>query len=283
MEKKKMYIRYSAFLLSALLLSADVYPCVHRVAEVSEEAPVQNQWKGKKVAFLGDSITDKGHVGTTKNYWQFLEEMLGLEPLVYGINGHQWTGIFDQAQKLKAEQGDAVDAIFIFAGTNDYNAGTPLGEWYSVKEEAVEVSGPKQEVRKKRTLQTDDATFRGRINKVMSYLKTNFPTKQIILLTPIHRGYARFGDDNIQPDESYPNQLGLYVDEYVDVVKEAANVWAVPVIDLNSISGLYPVSDSHTRYFSKEKTDRLHPNADGHYRMAKALMYQLLAYPADFN
>lgn len=283
MEKKKMYIRYSAFLLSALLLSADVYPYVNRVAEVAEETTVQNQWKGKKVAFLGDSITDKGHVGTTKNYWQFLEDLLGLEPLVYGINGHQWTGVLGQAQKLKEEQGDAVDAILIFAGTNDYNAGTPLGEWYSVKEEAVEVSGPKQDVRKKRTLQTDDTTFRGRINKVMSYLKTNFPTKQIILLTPIHRGYARFSGDNIQPDESYPNQIGLYVDEYVDVVKEAANIWAVPVIDLNSISGLYPVNDSHIRYFSKEKTDRLHPNADGHYRMAKALMYQLLAYPADFE
>ena len=86
-------------------------------------------------------------------------------------------------------------------------------------------------------LQTDDRTFRGRINCVLSYLKTNYPTKQIILLTPIHRGYAKFGDNNIQPDESYPNGIGLYVDEYVKAIKEAANVWAVPVIDLNSISG----------------------------------------------
>ena len=102
-------------------------------------------------------------------------------------------------------------------------------------------------------------------------------------MTPIHRGYAKFGDNNIQPDESYPNGIGLYVDEYVKAIKEAANVWAVPVIDLNSISGLCPVFDSHTCYFHKEDTDRLHPNADGHYRMAKALMYQLLAYPADFE
>ena len=235
------------------------------------------------MAFLGDSITDKSHVGTAKNYWQFLEEMLGLEPLVYGINGHQWTGVLEQAEKLKAEKGDDVDAILIFAGTNDFNSNTLLGDWYSVKSEPVEVSGPKMETRQRRTLQMTDATFRGRINQVMSYLKTNFPTKQIILLTPIHRGYARFGDNNIQPDESYPNRIGLYIDDYVNVIKEAAGVWAVPVIDLNSISGLYPGSASHTRYISKENTDRLHPNADGHYRMAKALMYQLLAYPADFE
>lgn len=278
-----MRTRYSAFLLSALLWSADVYPYTNCIQPVIQENATQNQWKGKKVAFLGDSITDKVHVGTAKNYWQFLEELLGLEPLVYGINGHQWTGIWGQAEKLKAEQGDNIDAILIFAGTNDYNSGTPLGEWYSVKEETIEVSGPKSEVRNRRILQMDENTFKGRINKVMSYLKTNFPTKQIILLTPIHRGYARFGDTNIQPDESYPNQIGLYVDQYVDVIKEAANVWAVPVIDLNSISGLYPVNDAHTRYFHNEKTDRLHPNADGHYRMAKALMYQLLAYPADFE
>ena len=41
--------------------------------------------------------------------------------------------------------------------------------------------------------------------------------------------------------------------------------------------------DSHTRYFANEVKDRLHPNAEGHYRMAKALMYQLLAFPADFE
>lgn len=187
------------------------------------------------------------------------------------------------SREIASRAGGDIDAILIFAGTNDYNADVPLGEWYAGKDEPVEVSGPKQEVRKRRTLQMNGQTFRGRINRVMSYLKTNYPTKQIILLTPIHRGYARFSDDNIQPDESYPNRLGLYVDAYVDVIKEAANVWAVPVIDLNSISGLFPVNDSHTRYFHKEDTDRLHPNADGHYRMAKSLMYQLLTYPADFE
>ena len=31
------------------------------------------------------SNSDKIHVGTTKNYWQYLSEMLGLELLDYGI------------------------------------------------------------------------------------------------------------------------------------------------------------------------------------------------------
>lgn len=247
------------------------------------QAVTENQWAGRKVAFLGDSITDEGHVGTTKNYWQYLQEMLGLVPFVYGINGQQWRDLPGQCAKLRAERGDDIDAILIFAGTNDYNSGTPLGEWYTTQEVPVEVSGPRMETRARRNLSTDGGTFRGRINAVMSYLKENFPTKQVILLTPIHRGYARFGDNNIQPDESYPNRIGLYVDAYVEAIKEAANVWAVPVIDLNSICGLYPNAGSHTRYFHDGETDRLHPNAEGHYRMAKALACRLLFYPANFE
>ena len=188
-----------------------------------------------------------------------------------------------QCERLRAERGGDINAILIFAGTNDYNSGTPLGEWYTTGEVPVEVSGPRSEIRTRRTLSMDGDTFRGRINIAMSYLKANFPDKQVILLTPIHRGYARFGDNNIQPDESYPNSLGLYADAYVDAVKEAANVWAVPVIDLNSICGLYPNADSHARYFHDAQSDRLHPNAEGHYRMAKALAYQLSSYPANFE
>ena len=244
---------------------------------------VEQQWNVKKVAFLGDSITDKEHIGTDKNYWQFLEEMLGIEALVYGINGHQWSDLPGQAEKLKEEAGDQVDAIIVFAGTNDYYADVPLGEWYSYEPQKTTVSGPETDTRMRRVFQMDGSCFRGRINMVMNYLKTEFPDRQIILLTPIHRGYARFGDGNIQPEESFPNTLGLYIDDYVQAIKEAANVWAVPVIDLNSISGLFPLNKSHERYFNDKETDLLHPNSEGHYRMAKALACQLLHFPADFR
>lgn len=256
-----------------------------RVAQETEadEVMLPNPWKGKRVAFLGDSITDKVHMGTAKNYWQFLEEWLGLTPLVYGINGNQWNGILKQAQKLKEEADGQVDAILVFAGTNDYNAGIPLGEWYDYVYQDTTVKGGGKEGRKKRTPSQDPDTFRGRINLAIDYLKRNFPTQQIILLTPIHRAQAQFSINNIQPEEAFPNKLGHYVDEYVQAIKEAANVWAVPVIDLNSVCGLFPMMDEHARYFHHSETDRLHPNADGHSRMAKALMYQLLAFPADFD
>lgn len=237
----------------------------------------------KKSGFLGDSITDKNHIGTTKCYWEYLAEMLGLEAFSYGINGNQMDGLLGQAENLLKEQGDAIDAIIVFAGTNDYNAGIPLGDWYEEEYREVPLADGKTGSRRYRKPVMSNDTFRGRINRLMNYLKTNFPSKQIIVLTPLHRGFAQFGAQNVQPEEAYPNRIGVYVDEYVQVLKEAGNVWAVPVIDLNSISGLYPMNDAHVRYFHQSDTDRLHPNAEGHRRMALALMYQLQAFPSTFE
>ena len=191
--------------------------------------------------------------------------------------------LYGQAQRMLAEQGDSVDAIVVFAGTNDYNGGVPLGEWYDTGERETVVGGGVKTVRKYRTPVMSGATFRGRINMLMDFLKTHYPDKQIMMLTPIHRAYACFGPDNVQPDERFANSIGAFFDEYVDAVREAAGVWAVPVIDLNSLSGLYPLNDSFVHCFSNGKTDRLHPNAEGHRRMALTIACQMMALPATFD
>lgn len=242
-----------------------------------------SQWAGARVAFLGDSITDARQLGSTNNiYWHNLEDILGITPYVYGISGHQMNQIIGQGERLEREHGQEVDAILVFIGTNDYNSNIPLGEWFSYSMEETVEDGPETVVRKHREPVYDNATFRGRANTTLRWLKTHYPDKQIIFLTPIHRGYARFSDKNIQPPESFANDCGYFIDDYVQAVKEIANVWAVPVIDLNSVSGLYPMLDEHTRYFRNADSDRLHPNTPGQLRMAWAIACQLLGYPAVF-
>ncbi|MBR5464468.1 MAG: SGNH/GDSL hydrolase family protein [Alistipes sp.] len=253
--------------------------------EEPKQLTIQNQWYGKRVAYLGDSITDERQTKTQQVYWQYLEELLGIVPTVYGISGNQWHQIIPQAERMIAKQGQEVDAILIFIGTNDFNAGVPIGEWYTEEPENLQVmpDGTK-EFRWKRTPVMDDATVCGRINKAMEFLKKNYPTKQIIVLTPIHRAiFVSQSNGRRQPDDRYSNKIGIYFSEYLKIYQEIANVWAVPVIDLNSICGLMPVMDEHAPYFRDAETDRLHPNSEGQYRMAKALMYQLLAHPADFE
>jgi lysophospholipase L1-like esterase len=252
-----------------------------KVKITDNEKPLHSQWQGKRLAFLGDSMTDKRRVGTTCVYWEYLNELLETEAFVYGISGNQWNDIYKQAVKLHEEKGTNIDAILIFAGTNDFNHSIPMGDFFSETAKQTNVNG-KEVTRKYRTPNLNDSTFCGRINKAMSYLKNNNPQQQIIIMTPIHRGYAKFNDKNVQPDENYSNGQGLYIDAYVEALKQAASYWAVPLIDLYSISGLFPLTEAQSQYFHNKDLDLLHPNALGDYRLAKTIQYQLLALPSGF-
>ena len=244
------------------------------------EKNLNSQWNGKRVAYLGDSMTQKPGDGSLV-YWEYLETLLGVKPFVYGISGHQWDDIYGQAVKLDNDRGSDIDAIFIFAGTNDYNDNVPLGKFFA---ETVKQTNHDGQIvnRKYRSRIYNDSTFCGRINKVMSYLKTHYPMQQVLILTPLHRGFAKFSDHNVQPEESFCNGQGLFLEDYVNTLKEAALNWAVPIIDLYSLSGLYPLSDSHTMYFRNSETDHLHLNSEGNYRLAKTIQYQLLTLPSTF-
>ncbi len=228
---------------------------------------VRHPWQGKRVGYLGDSITDPNCYGDKiKKYWDFLQEWLGITPYVYGISGRQWNDVPRQAEKLKQEHGGEVDAILILMGTNDFNDGVPIGEWFTETEEQVMAARgqtKKLETRKKRTPIMDGNTYKGRINIGINRLKQLFPDKQIVLLTPLHRSLADFGEKNVQPDENYQNSCGEYVDAYVQAVKEAGNVWGVPVIDFNAVTGLNPMVEEQLIYFYDAGYDRLHPSTKG--------------------
>jgi len=277
--------------LCALCLTAGFNSYAQKVKTVEKATPkvivtngdktLNTQWAGKKVAFFGDSMTDKRRVGTTCVYWEYLEELLGIHPSVYGISGNQWNDIYKQAVKLYREK-NQVDAILIFAGTNDYNHDVPVGKFYEETTKETNFNG-QTVTRKYRTPIMDGTTFCGRINKAMQFLKDSFPKQQIIIMTPIHRAQANFNPTNVQPDERYANGQGLYVDAYIDILKQAASNWSVPCIDLYSLSGLYPLSDSYVQFFHNGKFDRLHPNANGDYRLARTIQYQLLTLPSTFD
>lgn len=281
-------IKRKIWTIGILLLMASIsVPAQQNTGSVQSTVPTAvpkahgSQWQGKRVAYLGDSMTQPSKNGTNKIYWEYLSEWLGIQPFVYGISGHQWNNIYNQAVKLYEEKGTAVDAIFIFAGTNDYNHGIPMGSFFSETTKETNHNG-KMVTRKYRVPIENDTTFCGRVNKALAFLKTKFPDQQIIILTPIHRGFSTFSKTNVQPEENFANGKGLFLDNYVDALKQASSIWAVPVIDLYTISGLYPLADSQVQYFNHADTDRLHPNAKGNYRLALTIFHQLQALPSTF-
>ena len=228
----------------------------------------------RKVAFLGDSITDVRHFGCRSNYWKLLEDDLGIKPCVYGINGQQWTDIPAQVAAMRKDR-VLPEVVCILMGSNDYNANVPLGEWFSVTDEMVNKNGVQTKL-KKRVPSRDASTLRGRINVGIEAVREAFPSAKILLLTPIHRGYAYLGEKNVQPDESYSNSIGLFIDDYAAAIAEAGPLHSVAVLDLHALSGIYPLCRAHSRnYFNSDirdgRTDVLHPNTAGHRRMADAI------------
>lgn len=288
MIKTNGMIKRKIWTIGVFLLMASISVPAQQIAgssQIKVSTEVQkvhgSQWQGKRVAYLGDSMTQPSKNGTNKIYWEYLSEWLGIQPFVYGISGHQWNNIYNQAVKLYEEKGTAVDAIIIFAGTNDYNHSIPIGSFFSESTKETNHNG-KIVTRKYRVPIENDTTFCGRVNKALAFLKAKFPDQQIIILTPIHRGFAKFSATNVQPEESFANGQGLFLDAYVDALKQAGSIWAIPVIDLYSVSGLYPLADSQVQYFNNADTDRLHPNAKGNYRLALTIFHQLQSFPSTF-
>jgi len=273
-------------ILCPLLLSAQEKSTDPQVICKEYAGYVQHPWFGKRIGYIGDSITDpKSYGDKIRKYWSFLEEWLNTTSYVYGISGRQWNDVPRQAELLKKEHGDEVDAILVFMGTNDFNNSVPIGQWFTEQDEQVMAArGEPQKLvtRKRRTFILSPDTYKGRINIGISQLKKLFPDKQIILLTPLHRSIANFGEKNVQPDESYQNRCGEYIDAYVQAIKEAGNLWGIPVIDFNAVTGINPMVEEQVLYFHDAGFDRLHPSSKGQQRMARTLMYQLLAFPVGF-
>lgn len=246
----------------------------------------EGYWAGKKVCFLGDSITEGVGTEVGHRYFDILAQRLNFEAVGYGVNGARFCDLMQQAEQMAAEQGDAVDAVFILAGTNDFYGCSPLGTWYTeqVREfpsRTDEAGTPLfYERRRMRTFSKEADTLKGSINRLMSFLKHRYAHRQIVLMTPLHRAYACFAPDNIQSDEMYTNSVGLYFDDYVQAVREASDIWSAELIDLHRCSGLFPLYDECAgRYFPAGCSDRLHPNAEGHRRLAAVLERKLGAIP----
>lgn len=245
-------------------------------------------WAGKRVAIFGDSMTDPEISFTKTKWWGFLQQWIDIKPYVYAVNGREWNDIPRQTDALIREHGQDVDAVIIFMGTNDFNAGVPTGRFFSEKREETEAStgmknGDLRQMRLHRSFVMDGSTLAGRINIALSRLKDTYPDKQIVLLTPVHRGYARFGDTNVQPDELWQNAAGQWFDEYVATVKKAGEIWSVPVVDLYSESGYFPLSDAFAPYVHDKATDRLHASDNGNRRLALTLLYRLFSLPCSLK
>ena len=213
--------------------------------------------KNKKVLFLGDSITaGTGVSSSEKCYVSVFGKISGAIVKNYGIGGTRIAKqsckseneIWDQdfLSRVSSMDNDA-DIVAVFGGTNDFGHGdAKIGDMKC----------------------RDEYTFYGALHSLCTSLINKYPNAEIIFMTPLHQ----VGEDN------EVNAIGLkhevLLSGYVDIIKEVAGYYGLPVLDLFNISGMQPKVDIIREIYMP---DGLHPSDAGAERLAKRLYNFLLS------
>lgn len=215
--------------------------------------------KGKKIAFLGDSITEGAGVNDQEQlFWKLIGRETGAQCFGYGIGGtriapqrvpSEGSAVWDRyfASRID-EMIDDADIVVVFGGTNDYGHGdAAMGKLGDC---------------------TDD-TFYGAYHQLLTKLIEKYPLSQLVIMTPLHR----VGEDDTLYNEYGVRRAGSLAD-YVCAIREIAESFGVPVVDLFKNCGIQPNNPIHKEKFAP---DGLHPNDDGHKLLAKCVLSVLNA------
>lgn len=214
--------------------------------------------KGKRVAFLGDSITEGVGVEHIEEcrYDNRLKRMLGLaEVYNYGISG---TRIAHQQRPSEKPRYDlcfcgrafdldkSADLIVVYGGVNDWIHGdAPFGE---MTDETPE-------------------TFCGGVDFLMRFLLSEYPQAKVVFMTPAHACLNGLPDD--QPsDRPMKKPDAKALPEYVKVIMEKGKTYGIPVLDLYHTLGIDPRDPKQSETYT---ADGLHFNDQGHEFLAKRL------------
>lgn len=203
--------------------------------------------KGTKINFLGDSITEgAGTSSHDKMFTMLIEREYGAICQNYGIGGtriarqktpteEKWDRDF--ISRVPEMDNDA-DIVVVFGGTNDFGHGdAPLGTMSD------------------RT----PYTFYGALHCLYTALTEKYPDVPVVILTPLHR----LNEDSPKGDNK-PAPVGT-LKEYVNIIREVAEYYSLPVLDLFKESGLQPkIPVIQQKYVP----DGLHPNDDGNAILA---------------
>ncbi|MCU6322377.1 SGNH/GDSL hydrolase family protein [Enterobacter quasiroggenkampii] len=197
--------------------------------------------QGKKVLWLGDSITHSGF------YIPFVLKETGLTTLAnYGVPGQ---GVRTMADRLTTETITDADLISVFGGTNDYGGNRPLGTLGDSRGDYDESKGK---------------SFYYDVFYVLNTIFTLKPDARVVVSTPLKRGNVA-GQAVVYPAA---NGIGVRLEEYVQAIKDVCSLFSVPVCDLFNESGV------NLYNLSVFTLDNLHPNDVGAERISHNLVQQ---------
>ena len=230
----------------------------------------RNNLNGKKISFIGDSITEGvGASPSTKrystlfcSYYGAIENNLGVAgtSLATNVYGHADNTRF--VTRATSENLANSSLIVIFGGTNDFSYDSKaIGELFN--ETTITAYG--RIGTKKIGAITDTDTFAGALHDLINTVRVNCPNVPIVLVTPINRGHFTYSDTLPASNESNVN--GDYLADFTKAIKTIGAFYSIPVLD-TSITELDFANEAIANELS---SDNLHPNNKGHEILAKIL------------
>lgn len=224
----------------------------------------ESHWKGKKVAFFGDSITQNGE------YVRSYADLTGCTADNYGISATHLAARNNSDTNAFEKRYSKIPVtskmVIVFGGTNDF------GHTNTVEFGAF-TDGPKM----------GRYTFYAGLHRLFKGLYDRFMKRGIpvVVMLPIHHGteidvpeYTINSDKSIA--EGTNPTSGKTFREYVNAIREVAAYYSLIVLDAYSYSGLSPMTEigAENRKFFK---DGLHLNEAGGERLARWMYPQLEA------
>lgn len=232
----------------------------------------RNNLTGKKITFLGDSITEGSGANPTakrystvlSGYYGAIENNLGVAGtcLASGAVGHSDSSRFVERATVANLQGS--DLIIIFGGTNDFSYDSKaIGDLFV--ETTITPVG--RIGSKELTAPSDTDTFAGALHELINTVRANCPNVPIVLVTPLNRGNYT----SERPSSKQSNVNGNFLYEFCDAIKTIGAFYSLPVCDMSK-SELDFSNDAIATQYS---ADKLHPNNAGHEIIAK-LLYRFI-------
>lgn len=206
-----------------------------------------------KINFLGDSITGGGCASAGNGYVEVIARETSATCRNYGYGGSRiaeqqnpeaddslGTDFCSRALRMDSD----ADIVVVFGGTNDFGHGNAD---FGVMTDRT----PK--------------TFYGALHTLYLSLIEKYLGKTIVIVTPLHcmEEDSRCGRKHLKAEGSRT------LKEYVYAIKEVAEYYSLPVLDLYATSAIQPNVPVLFDYYT---ADGLHPNDRGHKVIAEKII-----------
>ena len=210
-----------------------------------------SRWIDKNGITLGDSITyhdgkiPKDSTETLKGYASYLKQLGFANVDNKGVSGacianHSNSPYTDICVTVDSINFSNYDFVSIAGGINDYIF------WNSTLGSITDSN-------------FDKTTFIGGLQYIINKILTDNPLIQIVIFTPLKQGI-----------KNNKNDVELNLTDYVNAIKNVAEYYSIPILDLYSISGFNKYN------ISKYTLDLLHPNNLGYKTICETKMLPLL-------